>query len=306
MLRTEAMHYLDRAFPFEVYKEQLRRCNEDTAYFGLFRTDNNEQVSSKTVTDRYVPHTTEDIKKITVDCIGAFEEQGIDEHLSGVRAWFNKGHYVCIAPPRGVRKRVHVRDAIYPRVNIYAPLGGQGSVLINCGWWREKCGNLAQPVCVEGIKLNFRHTSSLEHNIESLDKTILLDSWSKLRVKVREMERNSVKFNDAMDIIFSEPRTSRNKTRHTNRIEAIAKRIMNEREYHTQTGKLEGLNFISGWELYNGVQGYYQHDAPMRSAITRSGDEQLHELVDGTSWIRMLKTKANKHVIAAEELALAS
>ena len=302
MLLTTAMERLNIAFPFEVYKEQLQRCNDDTTYHGLFRTDTNQQVSTRTVSDRYVPHTTEDIKKIVADCIHAFGE--MEDHLSGLKAWFNNGHYVCIAPSPGYRRQMHRGDTIYPRVHVYAPLGGAGSVLINCGFWREKCGNLAQPVCVQGIKLNFRHTSSLENNIENLDHHALRNSWVSLKNRARDMDRSSHRFEDAMNTIFNEPTTARTKTRHTNRIAAIAKRIMDERTYNSGTGRIEGVNYISGWELYNGVQGYYQHDAPMRSAVTRDDPLQRYELQDSTAWIRMLKTSKNKHVIAAEELAL--
>tara|TARA_X000001388_G_scaffold62076_1_gene47802 strand:- start:128 stop:1057 length:930 start_codon:yes stop_codon:yes gene_type:complete len=305
MLLKEAMEHLNNKFPFEVYKAPLKHnidnCIYDTAYHGLFRNDTNRQVSTKTVTDRYVPHTTEDIKKIVTDCIMAFDSD-VYGMLTGIKAWFNKGHYVCIAPPLDYRRQMHRGDTIYPRVHVYAPLGGAGSVLINCGFWREKCGNLAQPVCVKGIKLNFRHTSSLENNIENLNQEVLRNSWLTLKNRARDMDRSSHKFEDAMNVIFNEPTTARTKTRHTNRIAAIAKRIMDEREYHNQTGRHEGLNYISGWELYNGIQGYYQHDAPMRSATTQIAERR--ELIDNTAWIRMLKTSKNKHVIAAEELAL--
>jgi len=303
MLIERAAQYLDRAFPFEVYKEQLRRCDNDTTYYGLFRTDNNEQVSDRSVSESYVAHTTEDIKNIVIECINIFSPT--DGYLDHMRTWFNKGHYVCIAPSTDYRKRMHRYDSVYPRIHVYAGLGGISSIHIRVGWWREKCGNLAMPKLVDGMSINIRHSKSMTDKLNDIRNGGLLNAWTESKYHMEKMQDKRINMHDAMHSIYGEP-TPQRQTSYEARTHAILSRIMRERRESVDYGEVGGLAVISGWELYNGVQGYYQHTAPMRGRIGELIDIGRDELDSDVKWHRMVATAKNKYVLEAEQLAVSA
>ena len=310
MILERAMKRINEAFPFEVYKAPLKhhvfgessRVN-DTKYYGLFRDDNNEQVSDKSVSESYVPHTTADVRAIVEQAIKVFDPH--DGCLDHINAWFNKGHYVCIAPSTDYRKRMHRYDHVYPRAHVYAGLGGLSSVRIRIGWWREKCGNLAMPRLVDGISLNIRHSKSLPDKLLEIKRSNLFEGWSKMRTHMDKMQDNRFNFKDAMHTIFGEaiPRRQRS---YEARMNAIASRIMREKRQVDHVGEIQGMEYISGWELYNGVQGYYQHDAPMKGRIGEYLEVGRAELDSTIKWKRMVATANNKYVLATEQLAVSA
>ena len=90
------------AFDFTVDKFPLSGPDGmSTPLYGLFRSDTSSLVSSRSVTSRYVPHTTDDVVALSEAADTAFDGD-ID-----VRCHFRNGHYVDVKPNRADRLAVY-------------------------------------------------------------------------------------------------------------------------------------------------------------------------------------------------------
>ena len=106
------------------------------------------------------------------------------------------------------------------------------------------------------------------------------------------MESREVDLAEFLLAVYGTPDedSKRSKTIHKNRIEAIFKRVRDERwrsgrpRMTTQT--------VSAWEAYNAVQGHAQHDSTRRGEVESFG--------------RILLASRDKFVKRAEELALSA
>ena len=117
-----------------------------TDQYGLFRSDTGYLNGVKSVSPRYVPHTTDDVCAL-VDAAGeAFDgEIACDTH-------FRNGHYVSIAPTAEQRRSIFKdrdTDNVWPRVMINAGYDGK-AFTATMGYFRDACSNLAMMRMKEG------------------------------------------------------------------------------------------------------------------------------------------------------------
>ena len=309
MNEQEIRTYLENKFPFSINKEQLYHDQgihrtepvwKALPYYGLFRSDTDEPVSNITVKEGYIPHQTRHIVDIACKISNQFGSHGYE--TDRVKAYFKNGHYVTIEPNTDYRKRVyHTKtDYYWPRILIQAGLGGQ-SVRINIGYWRDACSNMAMPKEVQTISINYRHCSPIEERLENLDiANVLYSTWNQLKDMIEGMAINKVNLTYTLTNIFGDP-TPRGHKRALLRNETIIKRLIKERTETTNPDRHSHTNFTkaTAWEMYNAIQGYYQHDAPMRTA-----PRQAHypgELTNKFKWERMLSTMNYIHVIDTEQ-----
>ncbi len=127
------------AFDFDVDKFPLYGPeNMPTDQYGLFRSNTGFLKGVKSVSPRYVPHTTDDVCAL-VDAAGEAFAGEID-----CATHFRSGHYVSIAPTNEQRRSIfHDRDTtnVWPRVMITA--GSDGTpVTASLGSFPTACRNL--------------------------------------------------------------------------------------------------------------------------------------------------------------------
>lgn len=285
------------AFDFSVDKFPLFGPeNMKTDQYGLFRSDSGYINGIKSVSPRYVPHTTDDVCALVEAAAEAF-----DGEVECKTHW-QAGHYVAIQPTRAERFRVFgERDNIWPRVIIRAGYDGQ-AFTGTMGYYRDACRNLAIMRKVAGTSVSIRHTGGLRHEMDELIATFskLKDGWENLMTTAAEMQSRQVRMTDFLDSIYGRPtpeqlalaatgQSVRAVTMHQNRTEAIWKRLNNERD---RTGRPKLVDTISAWEAYNAIQGYVQHDAQAKEGFK-------------SEFSRILRAANDSAVRAAEALALA-
>mgnify|MGYP001298134565 CR=1 FL=1 len=291
------------AFNFEVIKLPLTGAdNHYTPWYGLFRDDSGKYVGSSSITERYTPHTTDDVCALVEAAANVFEG---DVNL---QCHFNDGHYVSIAPSDDYRHSVYgTDDNIFARLVISFGFDKE-SCVASFGGWRDACDNLMIPRMVEGTRVSIRHTRSLRSKMDDLIATFgrLEHGWQNLIAMADEMQAREVRLDEFLDAIYGQPTPEqialantgqkvRGVTIHENRTKAILNRVMRER---WQTGRPAlGSDFrVSAWEAYNAVQGHAQHDATRR---TRRGNTI-------TRFDRILLASNDSAVLQAEKLALSA
>ena len=251
------------AFPFAINKLPLSGPdNMPTPYYGLFRDDTGEVASDTTFSRHYEPHTTDDVVALVEAAQEAF-----DGGIGKVSTTFHNGHRVVVAPSREHRRSIFgTRDNIFPRLNISAAYDGRAFKVSLCTY-RDACRNLMMLRRVSGITESIRHGSNLRSEMDELIETFggIAARWQDIGNAAAEMEQREVRLAGFLDRIYGTPdeRSRAGITRHRNRTEAIIRRVIRER---MQTGRpdLTDELVVTGWEAYNAVQGYHQHDATRR------------------------------------------
>lgn len=259
-----------------------------TPHYGLFRSDNGLCVGRSSVSGRYVAHTTDDVLALVEAAGSAFGG------VADVRCFFKDGHYVAVQPTREYRESIFgTRDNVFPRLLIDAPYGGLGAFTATLGFYRDACRNMSILREVTGSQVAIRHTSGLRLQMDELLVAFgtLEAGWAKLANVMRGMEARRVRMTDFLTAIYGEPndREGRSLTIHRNRTEAIFRRLQKER-MTTGRGDIGSDFIVSGWEAYNAVQGYVQHDA------TRRGNP--------SDMARVVRAMHDTHVARAERLVL--
>lgn len=292
------------AFNFSVDKFPLSGPdNMPTDQYGLFRSDTGYIEGVKSISDRYVPHSTDDVCALVEAAAEAFDDE------IECRTLWQKGHYVSIQPTRADRLRVYgENDNIWPRVMIRGGFDGkgfQGSV----GYYRDACRNLSIPRMVEGNRISIRHTSGLRAKMDELIAAFLTlkDGFANVINMAQTMQARDVNLSEfvrevyadrvpsAAEILIADSGTKvRAVTTFEKMMETIMDRVVRERE-KTGRDKFEvgQPKIVSAWEAYNAVQGYVQHDAQAKTGFT-------------SDMARIIRASADKHVLAAEKLALAA
>ena len=272
--------------------------NMPTDQYGLFRDDTGYLKGVKSVSPRYVPHTTDDVCAL-VDAAGEAFDGEID-----CKTHFRNGHYVNIMPTAEQRTAIYNEtdsDNIWPRIVINAGYDGK-AFSATMGYYRDACSNLAMMRQVNGTTVSIRHTSGLRGHMDSLIATFntLKDSWGNLLTVIRSLESQDVRMTDFLNEIYPQPtaeqialantgQSVRAVTTHENRTKAIWKRLNVER---TRTGRPQMTNTVSAWEAYNAIQGYVQHDAQAKEGFKGEFD-------------RILRASNSADVRKAEKLVLA-
>jgi hypothetical protein len=267
-MSTEILDTVRSAFNFTVEKFPLSGPDGlRTPFYGLFRSDNSEVVGNA-VTQRYLPHQTDDILALTEAASAAFDG------VADVRTYFNNGHYLAIQPSREQRKAVFgTDDNIFPRIILNA--GYDGRAFHACmGMWRDLCNNMAIMRMVKGTTVSIRHTSGLRPRMDELIASFgtLRNGWAAVSAAVDTLEARRVNMVEFLRAVYGEPssETGRGATMHKNRTEAIFNRLYSER---MRAGREQlGSDFtVTAWEAYNAVQGYVQHEATRHGSISEMG-----------------------------------
>lgn len=264
MMTNSVAEQVRGAFNFTVEKFPLTGPDGmRTPHYGLFRSDNGQCVAGA-VSGRYVPHTTDDVLAL-VEAAGS-----VFGGTAAVQTHFDDGHYVTIQPSREYRLSVFgSRDNVFPRLILDAPYGGTGSFTGTVGLFRDLCRNLSRLRSVSSATVSVIHNSNLRSRMDELRTTFAsLDAgWQNLSLVIRQMEDRRVRMVDFLNAVYGEPgdRDGRSLTMHKNRTEAIFNRLLRER---VQSGRGDiGNDFVvSGWEAWNAVQGYVQHDKTRRGS----------------------------------------
>ena len=260
-----------------------------TPWYALFRSDTSTVVGNGSVTKQYVPHTTDDVVALVEAAATAMNG------IADVDCYFRDGHYVFIRPSVEDRREIYANDWVCPRFNISFGFDGK-SCKSTVGLYRITCANLTTMRSVRESTVCFRHTRNLRAHMQELIDTFgtLGDSWNSVVNAMERMESNKVNLVNFLDAIYGKPDqdSKRAVTVHRDRTERIVKRLLNEQ------GKLNrpamGSDFmVTGWEAYNAVQGYTQHE------VTRKG---RNGTFDGA---KLLLSLASTEVAEAERLALA-
>jgi hypothetical protein len=252
------------AFNFSVDKFPLAGPDGlRTPWYGMFRSDTNEVVGNGSVTSRYVPHQTEDVLALVDAASEAFEG------VANVDTYFRDGHYVTIQPTREHRRAIFgTADNIFPRVIIRAGYDGK-AFNAAMGYYRDACRNLARLRTVSQSTVSIRHTSGLRSRMDSLIQSFanLRDSWDAVVDTAERLESVRVNLADFLREVYGEPEadSGRAATIHQNRTEKIFNRLLDERR-RTGRGELPANFLVSGWEAFNAVQGFVQHESTRKSS----------------------------------------
>lgn len=273
-------------FNFNVEKRGLVGPNgEKTSFYGLFRDDTNECVGQP-VTERYFPHTTDDVLALTEAAAHVFEG------VMDAQCHFADGHFVCLQPTRDYRKSVFgTNDNVFPRLIINASFDGE-SHRTTLGFFRDACRNLARLRSVSGTTQAIRHLKSLRPKMDDLIQTfsVLKESWGSLTTVIEHMQNAQVRLSDFLVQVYGEPKEAqRSETIHKNRTEAIVQRLLRERLVTGRSNPDTEFN-VSVWEAFNAVQGYVQH------ATTRHGAP--------SELSRIMLAMNDKSVLKAEDVAM--
>lgn len=235
-----------------------------TPWYGLFRSDNGKHVGSGSVTQRYVPHQTDDVVALVEAAAQAFEGE-ID-----VRCYFRDAHFVEIQPTKDYRKAIFgTNDNVFPRFMIEGNYEKKAFNL-GLGYWRDACKNLHMMRSVSGTNVTIRHTSGLRTKMDDLIATFqtLRNSWVKLTDVIEHMESKKVCMVDFLDAVYGQPdpESKRGVTVHQNRTQAIFTRLQGEL-FRTGRGNMPDTFEVSVWEAFNAVQGYVQHEATRKTGF---------------------------------------
>jgi len=270
--------------------------NMKTDQYGLFRSDTGYITGVKSVSPRYVPHTTDDVCALVEAASDAF-----DGEVECKTHW-QQGHYVSIAPTKDHRKSIYgSNDNIFPRIVIRAGYDGQ-AFTGTMGYYRDACKNLAIMRKVSGTSVSIRHTSGLRSAMDELIDTFgqLSKGWEHLQEIAAELQTREVRMVEFLDQIYGRPsqeqlalaatgQTVGSVTSHKNRTEAIWNRLNRER---VRTGRPTMVkDKVSAWEAYNAIQGYVQHDARAKTGFK-------------SEFSRILRAANDTNVRRAESLVL--
>jgi hypothetical protein len=229
-----------------------------TPWYALFRSDSHEVVGQGSVSQRYVPHTTDDVLALVEAASAAFGG------VADVNCGFRHGHFVSIQPTVEHRQSVFgTRDNVFPRIIINAGYGGT-AFRASMGYWRDVCRNMHIMRQSKGTTVSIWHTSGLRTEMDTLIQqfSTLKESWGSLSALIESMEGRQVQMVEFLNAVYGEPKRDEGRaaTIHRNRTEAIFRRLQNER---VATGRPPmGSDFVvSAWEAFNSVQGFSQHEA---------------------------------------------
>jgi hypothetical protein len=246
-------------FSFEVEKHEMLGPNgQPTGHYGLFRSDSGECVG-RAVKKNYHPHVVSDVLEVLGAASDAY--QGLDN----AQCYFNDGHYVSVSPSRDQLKISYENDAIFPRVIVRAGYDGR-AFHATLGFYRVACSNIAVFKTVGECSFAIRHSAGkFNGNIKKLIEKFsgLLGQWDQIDATVKQMRNQKVNLGDFIRGVYGDVPSQEQKrglTVYKKRAEAIAQRLIDERN---RLG-VDQAAPVSGWEAYNAVQGYHQHEASGR------------------------------------------
>jgi len=291
------------AFNFDVDKFPLYGPdNMPTDQYGLFRSDTGYIEGVKSISSRYVPHSTDDVCAL-VEAASTMFDGEVD-----CQTHWNRGHYVSVAPTRDYRRSVYgTADNVFPRVVIRGGFDGKG-FHGSMGYWRDACDNLAMMRKVSGCSVSIRHTSGLRDRMTELVETFnqLEQGWENTVAAAQDMQSREVILKDFIaevyedrkpspeELILHESKKQRTVTNYDKMLEKMFDRVVEERERTGRPNFQRGqTKVVSAWEAFNAVQGYVQHDAQSKKGFK-------------SDFAKILRAASDPHVLAAEKIALSA
>ena len=246
-----------KAFPFEVEKKRLHDPEgRPTRTFGLFRSDNNHQVGNA-VSERYEPHTTDDVLALTEAAAHGFDDKIV------VRCHWDNGQHVSIQPTNAERVSLfNGRDSVWPRYLLKGQYNGLH--IASAAMFRDLCSNMAELKQVEGTTTSIRHTAGPRLKMNGLIESFqeLKSSWITMGEAIRNMEARKVRMIDFLNEIYPQPEadaSQRSVTIHSDRTKLIFDRLQSEHS-RLGLGLVKDNSSVSAWLAFNAVQGYVQHE----------------------------------------------
>jgi hypothetical protein len=294
------------AFNFDVDKFPLYGPdNMSTDQYGLFRSDTGYIEGVKSISSRYVPHSTDDVCAL----VEAAADSLFDGEVECQTHW-NRGHYVSIKPTQDRRVSIYgTKDNIFPAVIIRGGFDGKG-FHGTMGLFRDACQNLQMLRKVAGANVSIRHTSGLRDRMNYLLDTFgqLEEGWQNTIVAAQTMQDRTVNFEQFVAEVYerkaptesdfqaseNDPEAKiRSVTVWKKRIEAITKRVKHELQSTRDTtiAPNKPVGEVSSWLAFNAIQGYIQHDAQSKKGF--KGD-----------FARIIRASEDTEVRIAEQLAL--
>jgi hypothetical protein len=275
--------------------------NMKTDQYGLFRSDKGYIEGVKSISSRYVPHSTDDVCALVEAAAETF-----DGDISCKTHW-SKGHYVSIEPTAAERRRIcGENDNIWPRIIIRGGFDGKG-FQGTMGFYRDACRNLAMLRTVAKTSVCVRHTSGLRAKMDELVETFstLKEGWTGVVAAAEDMESRKVDLEAFLKETFhvripkpeqilkaAEGEKVRAVTVFNEMIKTITDRCIDERERTQRDAFVKGEpKIVSAWEAFNAVQGYVQHAAQAKEGFK-------------SDFARILRASNDKFVHRAEVLAL--
>lgn len=284
-----ALETVRNEFNFGVIKMPLSGPdNMRTPWYGLFRDDNSQSVGSGSVSERYTPHTADDVITL-VECVeSAFDQCEVQCH-------WRDGHYVLCQPTKEYRKSIFgTADNVFPRLIVRAGYDKQ-PFSATLGYFRDACANMSIIRAVETCHVTIRHTSGLRGKIDDLIEQFqgLRDGWDDLTSVIEGMQNRTVRLDQFMTAVYGEPPrdAGRGQTMWTNRASDILDRIDRERRKTGRPPRKENDFEVSAWEAFNGVQGFVQHSKTRHQGRQNPFDRAIFAMSD-------------QSVVKAEQLAL--
>lgn len=256
-LSTDIVTRIRNHFP-DVELVQLSGDGTPTHHWGIKRCDTGE-FFGPAVRQGYVPHTTEDICALVEACEPVLGRTG------DVQMGWHGGHTVMIQPEDEHIIEATKNDTVFPRVIVKAVYGQVFTATL--GMYRSLCTNLSMFHQIAGMTVKIRHTTGLRSKMGDLieDFHLLSGRVDDMAVAIKQMVDNKVRLADYLNEIYPMPSqfaTDRQINSHRRRTEQIIRRIQNERARLGMDGDLQE---VTGWEAFNGVQGYIQHDQRRRN-----------------------------------------
>jgi len=284
-------------FNFEVRRYPLSGPDGiATPHCGLFRVfdgDSGPELRDcigMACSDGYVPHQSDDVIALAEAAGEAFEGE------FKLTCHWRDGHHLLMEPTRDYRKSIFgTADNIFPRFIVSAGYDGRAFKAI-LGTYRDACQNMARIRTVEETVASIRHTRSLRSRMSDLIEIFqnLKSSWGSVCDVIAQMQSREMILSDFLAKLYPADNidSKRGATIHKERTEAIFRRIMSERFKTGRPAFVAGQDVkVSGWEAYNGVQGYIQHGS------NRRGNQN-------NEFARILLALDNPIVGKAEQLAL--
>lgn len=275
---------IDNYYP-DVALDQLYGPDmQATPHYGLRRLDTGKYFGPA-VKSNFCMHTKDDVRAI-------FEAvEPIFGDVADVELGWYDGHFMSLQPSKEYCIEATLNDTVFPRVIVSAQYGRVFTATL--GMYRSVCTNLSIFRSMSEFTVKLRHTSSLRSRMNDLieDFHILAKGKDHLEHTIHQMVNRDVQLAAFLADIYPTPAESasdRAKSMHERRIGKIIRRIQNERVSLGQ--RKTDLQVVTGWEAYNAVQGYIQHDARRRG--------------NPGTFDRAIKALSDPRVAQAQHLAL--
>ena len=311
---------LREAFPFDIVKEKMYTMvadEEEVEYPGAFdpppkflhqgkyellRSDTGETVHPNSVKGVYEPHQLKHVIALVESAAGLFAS---GDEVPDMKCHWDNGHIVSLVPGQEYRQSIFgEEDGIFPRCLIKA--GYDGTCFeVSVGFYRDLCRNMSMLSSVKAARVKIKHTHALNGKLELLTEDLdsLRGSWKEIIRTMQMMEGVKIDLFNALRATLGkreEVKEGASRTIFSQTWDGIVDRIRREaqRSGRSPVGRCSSLNVtgtdhptVTGYQFYQGVQGYYQWEGRRHS---KPSDYQ-----------RMLLALDNKTVAKAERYVLA-